>query len=55
MEIGQSEETIPNEQGPGPRKETVVPSKETNEIKKLGKEQQIFLNVIKQLQQQKGS
>jgi len=49
MEIGQGEGTIPEEQIPGPRKEIVVPSKKTNERKKLRKEQQRLLNVIKQL------
>jgi len=52
MEISQGKGIIPEEQSPDPRKETVVPSKKTNEIKKLRKKQQRLLNVIKQLRQQ---
>lgn len=49
MEIGQGEGTIFEEKRLGPRKEIVVPSKKTNEIKELWKEQQRLINVIKQL------
>jgi len=52
MEIGQGKGTILETQSLGARKETIIPSKKTNEIKRLRKEQQRFLNIIKRLRQQ---
>lgn len=39
MELGQGKGRIPKEQSLGPRKETVVPSKKTNEIRRMRNEQ----------------
>lgn len=47
MEIGQDKGTMPEIQILGLRKQTFVPSKKTEEIKRLRKEQQRLLNVIK--------
>lgn len=50
-EVGQGKGTMPEVQSLGLRKQTLVPSKKTKEIKILRKEQQRFLNVIKKLRQ----
>lgn len=51
-EIGQGEGTILEVQSPNLSKWIVVPSKKTKEIKRLRKEQQRLLNMIKKLRQQ---